>query len=532
MMLAYLLLWSHTLAHIFEQRLNLLASPDLLPKLANIKRGIEKEGLRANLSGELAKSPHPKSLGSALTHACITTDYSESLLEFITPTIQSPEEVISYLKDIHKFVYSRLEDEIIWVASMPCRLGGEENIPIAYYGSSNTGTLKFVYRVGLEHRYGKTMQTIAGIHYNFSLPESFWPTYKTLISDDGDISNFQTEQYFSLIRNFRRYSWLILYLFGASPALCKTFLEGKEHQLKTQGKTLLAPYATSLRMGDLGYQSNAQQDLNICYNNLDNYVSTLGAAMKTAHPAYEEIGVLKDGEYRQLNTSVLQIENEYYSDIRPKRVAGSSEKPLQVLAEKGIEYIEVRNLDINPFIPAGISAEQVRFMDCFLLYCLLEDSPDINDDECERLSDNKQRIVNRGREPGLTLSKNNQEVTLQVWGGEILDKITSIAKLMDQAFGGEDFLAAIELQKEKLSDTAKTPSAQTIHELETKSQSFFEFGLEHSLAQKEYFSNYEANADRLAYFEGLTQSSLDQQKEIEAADTLPFADFLEQYIKS
>ena len=516
----------------FDQRLNLLAEPDLLSELEKINRGIEKEGLRANLEGELSKQPHPACLGSALTNPFITTDYSEALLEFITPTLQSPEEVIRFLKDIHHFAYSRLDNELIWVASMPCKLGGEDNIPIARYGSSNSGMLRHIYRVGLAYRYGKTMQTIAGVHYNFSLPESFWPAYQTLLGQQGSISKFQTTQYFSLIRNFRRYSWLLLYLFGASPALCETFLQGRKHELQARKETLYAPYATSLRMGDLGYHNNAQQGLNICYNSLNNYVHTLSNAIKTPHPDYEKIGVLKDGEYRQLNTSILQIENEYYSDIRPKRVAGSGVKPIKVLAKEGVEYIEVRNLDLNPFIPAGISTEQVRFMDCFLLFCLLEDSPNVEDDECQNLQENKQKVVNRGREPGLKLTNQHQEVSLQDWANQLFGKISMVAQIMDKAHGGKNFSASVERQKEKLVDVDNTPSAQTLAAMNEKSQSFFEFGLEQSSQQRKYFIDYQTTPERMKHFADAARNSLDRQKEMEASDSIPFAEFLANYVNA
>ncbi len=520
------------MTHNFDQRVNILASPSLLNELTHINRGIEKEGLRANLDGELSKTPHPESLGSALTHPCITTDYSEALLEFITPKLQSPEEVVRFLKDVHHFAYTRLDEEIIWAASMPCKLGGEENIPIARYGSSNSGMLRHIYRVGLAYRYGKTMQTIAGVHYNFSLPESFWPKYQTMLGINCDLTRFQTEQYFALIRNFRRYSWLLLYLFGASPALCESFLEGRDHQLSSMGQTLYAPYATSLRMGDLGYHNNAQQGLNICYNSLASYIQTLKMAIRTPHPEYESIGVLVDGQYRQLSTSILQIENEYYSDIRPKRVVRSGEKPIKILARNGVEYIEVRILDINPFIPAGISTEQVRFLDCFLLYCLLEDSPNIDDEECRILADNKQAVVNRGREPGLKLTNKNGETTLPDWGAELFEKISMTAKLIDKAVGGQEFAASIDLQKEKLLDAGKTPSAQTLAILSGKSQSFFEFGLERSMEQKEYFSNYRISPERLENFNDLTRDSMERQKAMEASDTMPFSEFLEKYINA
>lgn len=515
-----------------QQRLETLAAQDIKPLLTSINRGIEKEGLRTSINGDLAQTPHPLGLGSALTHPSITTDYSEALLEFITPVFNSPEGAIDFLSDLHRFCYSQLDEELIWAASMPCFLGGEDAIPIAQYGSSNVGKLKHVYRVGLAHRYGKMMQTIAGIHYNFSLPEAFWPVYGEILGSSDDSQTLQTAEYFSLIRNFRRYSWLILYLFGSSPALCPSFLQGRSHNLEVMAnKTLYAPYGTSLRMGDLGYQNDAQQHLNVCYNSLSDYVATLGQAIHTPHPEYEAIGLLHNGEYRQLNTNVLQIENEYYSDIRPKRVTPSGKKPLDELAQKGVQYIELRNLDINPFLPAGIDAEQARFLDCFLLYCLLEKSPDASDEECQALSRNKEQVVNRGRAPDLKLLRcGGREQSLKDWGTEIFDGLSMIADILDQAHGDRSFSQAIKAHREKLSHPDATPSARILDTLREKNISYFEFSLEQSKAHRDTFNGHALAQQQMDNFSNLAKESLARQREIEANDSLSFDQFLNNYL--
>lgn len=520
------------MADTLEQRLALISTTDYISQLGQIDRGIEKEGLRTTIDGDLAQTPHPEQLGSALTHPSITTDYSEALLEFITPVFSRAEDAVANLSEIHGFCHSQLQRELIWAASMPCFLGGEDAIPIARYGSSNIGTLKHVYRVGLAYRYGKMMQTIAGIHYNFSLPETFWPNYQQDLGESGHPATFQTAQYFALIRNFRRYSWLILYLFGASPALCPSFLQGRPHRLEQlSSKTLFAPYGTSLRMGDLGYQNSAQQALNVCYNTLDNYITTLGSAIRTPHPAYEVIGVKSDGQYRQLNTNVLQIENEYYSDIRPKRVTPSGKKPLCELSQQGVQYVELRNIDINPFLPAGIDAAQARFLDCFILYCLLQDSPFASDEECTALNQNKALVVNRGREPGLELTRRHgQTQPLAEWGEEIFSRLNEIADLLDRAYGGKYFSAAVAGEREKLADPDATPSARIIDTLREQNISFFEFGLTQSKAHSQYFKAHPPAPQRQEEFKHLATESLSQQRDIEAHDALDFDQFLQQYL--
>jgi glutamate--cysteine ligase len=276
------------------------------------------------------------------------------------------------------------------------------------------------------------MQTIAGIHYNFSLPDELWEAHKEKQNSHLSLQDFKSEGYFKLIRNFKRYAWLLLYLLGAAPAVCRSFVASRDHHLSpvgTDSHSLYQPNATSLRMGDLGYQSQAQSNLDISYNNLEQYIGTLRTALAEPYKEYDDIG-LKDeqGDYNQLNTHVLQIENEFYSPIRPKRTAAANETPLQALERHGVEYIEVRCLDVNPLIPCGIDAPTIRFLDTFLLFCLFSDSPDISDQDSQRLSENMLRTVYNGRDPELKLWHNQTERSLRHWGKELLEKMTPIAE--------------------------------------------------------------------------------------------------------
>ena len=396
-----------------EQRIHALLDSDAAATLAGIRRGIEKESLRITTDGTLAQTPHPAALGSALTHPYITTDYSEALLEFITPPSTELHKPLEFLEQLHRYVYSHIGDEVLWVNSMPCMIRNDADVPVAQYGSSNVGRMKSVYREGLGHRYGRKMQTIAGIHYNFSYPEEFWKLNQVLEGERGPLQDYISKRYFDLTRNFQRYSWLLVYLFGASPALCKSFLAGREHQLDTFDHTLFKPNATSLRMSDLGYNNNAQSGLNICYNSLDNYIASMLNAISLPYEPYAQLGTHDaKGEWQQLNTNLLQIENEFYSPIRPKRVTNSGEKPVHALRERGVEYIEVRCLDIDPFVPLGIEPATAYFLDAFLLFCALNDSPDLSDSECEHAANNFNLTVKRGREPGLMLNDGGSERTL------------------------------------------------------------------------------------------------------------------------
>jgi glutamate--cysteine ligase len=506
------------------QRLTRLADPDTLPLLRELRRGIEKESLRIGADHQLAQTPHPRRAGSALTHPLITTDYAEALLEFITPVSARVEETLDQLDQIHRFIYSVIGDEMLWTASMPCVIGPDEAIPVAQYGSSNIGRMKTIYRIGLGHRYGRRMQTIAGIHYNFSVPELLWPALGC--HDQAAI----TDAYFGLIRNFRRHVWLLVYLFGASPALCRSFVETRDHRLQSLDDcTLYLPHATSLRMGDLGYQSNAQENLPICYNRLDSYIDTLKHAILDSHPDYERIGVKVDGEYRQLSTGLLQIENEFYSPIRPKRVARRGETALTALAHGGVEYIEVRCIDINPFQPLGIEATQMRFLDAFLLWCLLSDSPATDAAGNAEGKRNLRQVVNRGREPGLTLERNGEEVTLRAWAEAILDELAPIAGLLDRAGGGEQHASTLELQRAKVADAALTPSARILAELRGSGDSWSQLAVRHSRQHAEAFRARPLDRAHLQPFLEMAERSLAAQADIERADTLAFDEYLQRY---
>lgn len=518
---------------VLELKLEKLKAAGQENLLTDVLHGIEKEGLRVTPKGKLSQSDHPKGLGSALTNGVITTDYSEALLEFITPVYKSSHQAINYLTDLHRFTYKHLDEEVIWNASMPCYLQGADDIRIGEYGSSNTGKMKHIYRVGLASRYGKVMQSIAGIHYNFSLSENLWQALQTIDNDAGTLQAYRSDGYFSLIRNFRRQSWLLLYLFGASPALSDSFMEGKDHHLQTlNGHTLYLPYATSLRMGDFGYSNKAQESLDICFNYLESYANSLKSAIKTPFAPYQDLGVKVAGEYQQLNANVLQIENEYYSDIRPKRVADAGEKPVDALIDRGVEYIEVRNTDINPLLPVGIDNTQAQFMDAFLLTCLLQENREIDTQECEYISRNNSLVVTKGREPGLELLDNGAEVPLTQLADNILDQIEKVAKAIDQAKGGTSYIDSVKLQREKIADSDLTPSAIILASLRESGLQFTDWALHVSKQHREDLLSETLDAEVAADLSSKVEQSIIQQQEIEASDDVDFDTFLDNYMAS
>ena len=523
------------MSNLLTRRLAILADEKHRAVLGGGLRGIERETLRVDPTGHLAATPHPVALGSALTHPEITTDYAETLLEFITPAEHDIAITLDKLDAIHRFSYTKLGSEMLWSQSMPCQLPAEEDIEIAWYGKSNMGMLKHVYRRGLALRYGKAMQCIAGIHYNYSLDEQLWRLLDETENTERKQSAkaYQSESYFATIRNFRRYSWLLMYLFGASPALSSSFLRGRPHKLEQlSDDTLYLPYATSLRMSDLGYQNDAQSGLSPHENCLDSYVATLTKAVNQPYAPYAEIGTKKDGEWVQLSTNVIQIENEYYSTIRPKRVIRSGERPIQALCSRGVQYIEVRCMDVDPFEPIGISLETGRFLDAFLLFCALEESPAISEEQGRIYTENFARTVKEGRRPGLTLQKNGAEVELPVWGRELLERIRPVAELLDRQRDDSAHADSLAVQAAKLDDPDRTPSAHVLRELRASGGSFAAFGLKQSERHAAYFRSHPPTAQESAYFAAQAAASLAEQAEMETANTGSFDDFVAAYRNS
>ncbi|MEY2890334.1 MAG: glutamate--cysteine ligase [Pseudomonadota bacterium] len=484
-------------------------------RLAGMRRGIEKESLRSRADGALARSPHPTALGAALTHPHITTDFSESQIEIVTGVHARAEQAMAELTDWHQAVYRGIGDDRLWVSSMPCYLPPDAEIPIGQYGKSNVGRAKSVYRMGLSHRYGRRMQTISGIHYNWSLPG--------LSNDD----------YFALIRNFRRHSFLLLLLFGASPAVCECFVAGQPHELQPLGaKTLHAPHGTSLRMGRLGYQSDAQASLAVSYNGLDGYGASLEDALTRAWPAYEGIGIQgPDGDYRQLNTHLLQIENEFYGTIRPKRTIRSGERPLHALRERGVEYVEVRCMDLDPFEAVGINASTARFIDVFLLHCLLSDSPPDSPAEIAALARNQHRTAARGREPGLMLERDGAEVPLMAWAAELLERCAPVARRLDEAAGGDAHQQALAAAQAVLAQPSQLPSARVLQAMQAEhAGEFGPFIRAQSERTRDALLALPVSHAEQQRWATMAADSLAQQAAIEAAETQSFEDFRRDYV--
>ncbi len=522
-----------------QQRLSLLADSDFDEALSSSKIGLEKESLRVSPEGGISQAPYPAAWGSALTNPQITTDFSEALAELITPPCDSVTEVVQSLDDIQNFVYRHLHDEILWATSMPCVVAGETDIPLAKYGSSNAAQMKTVYRRGLGLRYGRAMQVIAGVHFNYSFSEKFWRHYQQLLNNQDDYQSFVSDQYMGVVRNLLRYGWLVPYLFGASPSVCKSFLNGKETLLKDfNSNTYYEPYATSLRLGDIGYQNNKEDIAGIkaCYDSLEAYVESMQCAISTPCPVYEEIGLKVNGEYQQLNTNILQIENEYYSTVRPKQIVQGNEKPSTALKKRGVAYVELRSLDVNAFDPHGINSDQLYFLEVFMLFCLLQESPALTRSEIAAIDENLLLVAHQGRKPSLELQRTDlkghtEKISLQDWANELCHKMQAPANMLDRANYCENYFSSVKSQIASVFDPNLTPSARMLADMAEHKQGFFHFAQRMSKHHCHYYKNHPLAEEKIRFFEKLARESVEKQQQIEKEDTMDFDEYLQHYFE-
>jgi glutamate--cysteine ligase len=519
--------------HRYDRQLSALVNARVSDVLIGGLKGVEKESLRVNAEGRIAQTPHPRVLGSSMTHEHITTDYSEALIELVTPTFTESWELLQYLTDLHQFVYARLGEEVLWATSMPCRLQGDASIPIAEFGHSNVGRMKHIYRRGLGFRYGRIMQAISGVHFNYSFPAHFWEVWAALAGHTGGPDpSFISESYFSLLRNYRRHGWIVPYLFGASPAVCRSFVDGRtDHGLEEFGQgTLYSPYATSLRLSDLGYRNKNQSGVSISVNSLAEYVRDLSAAISTPHPHYQSLGVEVDGDWRQLNANRLQIENEYYAFIRPKRVARSGERPTKALRRAGVQYVEMRSLDVSVLDPVGVNQNKLRFLEAFAAFCVIAPSPHFSRTEQDALDANHAVVARRGRQPGLELSLDGGRRSLSVWGSEILDAMEGVCELLDGTDASKPYATALQTARAKVANPEATPSARILREMRERGESFFDFAHRISLGYRDYFRDLAplATAQESALRDEAEESWRSHER-IEAAEQGSFRAYLADY---
>ena len=541
--------------------------------------GLEKETLRVAASGDISQKDHPEALGRALTHPYITTDFSEALLEMVTPPCASAEQSLDFLLAVHHFIARRLPaNEHLWNTSMPCVLHGADSVRIGEYGNSHSGRMKHAYRRGLGLRYGKRMQAIAGIHFNFSMPDEAWLTREQLATasaqtsgqTSGDKAAAKTDAktsastgsatrasiddtaeqwrqlsatsqqqkrttgYFEMMQNMLRIGWIVPYLFGASPAICSSFLgagEGEELDV-FNGSTRFAPHGTSLRMGKIGYRYREDQpiDLSVRHTSVDAYIADIIAHVSTEHPAYRELG-LRDAndQFQQLSTSRLQIENEYYSSVRPKQIAQSGELPIHALRERGIRYLELRSVDVNVLEPAGLGLAQIAMLEMLMMYAWLAPPAPLADDALPRIRNNLKTVAHYGRKPGLQLDGEQGPIALRQWGEEIMHALEPVAAWLDEGRDEPLYVASLEQQKAKFADPDCTPSAMVLAGIRNTG-SFLEHTQDLSRQHQADFMAATPDDRLMRVLQDKVGESLVKQAQMEGDSQGSFEFFLEQYL--
>lgn len=499
----------------------------------HFKRGLERETLRFLPNKHLALTPHPKALGSALCNPWITTDFAESLLEFVTPVREKAVDLLDFLHDLHRFTLEHLGQERFWPMSMPCFIDDESDIQLAQYGSSNLGRYKTLYREGLKNRYGALMQTISGIHYNFSFDQDYWQARFGELEQNEQQSRL-SDRYLNLIRNYLRYGWIIPYLFGASPAICSCFLQGRQTKIafeRSEHGFLYLPYATSLRLSDLGYTTNTQSNLGINYNQLSQYTAALRAATRRPEPHFAQIDHRdwQDGKaHHQLNANVLQSEAEFYAQIRPKRVTEPGERAVAALERAGIQYVEVRSLDVNPYSPVGISEQQIYFLDLFMLWCELAEAEPLGDSEQQCCRKNWNKVILAGRQPGQTIGIgcDSTQYSLQAMGEAIFDDLLQLAEVVDCVGQDHGYVAICRELRQAFAKPELTLSARVLADcLQHGIGAFGDQQAEH-FKQQLLAQPYRTLSRQ--QLEQVAAQSVKQQQALEQADDLPFEQYLAQ----
>ncbi|MCJ0593484.1 hypothetical protein MMJ50_12565, partial [Enterococcus cecorum] len=346
--------------------------------------GIEREGLRCDESGNLSMKNHPKVFGDKLSNPYITTDFSESQMELITPTFKSTEETYKFLSALYDIVAMEIEDEYLWPQSMPCIIPEDNKIPIARFSDNKLGKTASEYREKLLQKYGGKKQLLSGIHYNFSFNEKFIKKLYENSDKALDYKHFKNKIYLKVSRNYLRYRWLLIYLLGGTGTVHETYIEDCVRQLEEVGEGGFSNEgALSYRNSECGYTN--EHELFPSYNSVEEYVESLN---------------------RFIKEGLIESPRELYSQIRLK--AKGNYSLMDSLIEDGISYLEYRSIDINPFDKAGISLEDLEFINIFNLFLLIE-----NESNYERWQEDaleNQNIIARYGQNKVTLKKDGNPI--------------------------------------------------------------------------------------------------------------------------
>ena len=495
---------------------------DQKQSLRSGRKGIEREALRVDSDFRISKKGHEYYFGSALCNSYLTTDFSESLLEIVTPAYHELGSLINFLEDSHHYVSKTLKEERLWPTSMPPHFDDEDEISIARYGKSNLAKFKTTYRQGLSQRYGRSMQAIAGLHFNYSLSDEIW-NFIDFSDSMYSKRDLKDELYFGALRNIQRMNWIILYLFGASPIMSRNFIRNNLNEFKMHLDALYLPYATSLRMSNFGYQNTSQSNIHVSLNNIHEYVNDLLELTRTKRIPTREKKKIEE----QLNNNILQIEDEYYATSRPKSESISDIRPLSKLKKFGVDYIELRSLDIDPWASSGIENNTMKFLEAFILSAILSPSPKLSKYDYQEIKNNDLLVATKGRKKGLNLKKSKKIIDLESWGIEILESMDPYFEIMNVSQNER------EVYYDQMRDPSLTKSGLFLSTILDQGIELREFSAELSEDHhRKYLNILKDRNSSWAELENEKNISIDLQSKLERSSHESFQKYLKKYYMS
>ncbi|MGL4345712.1 MAG: bifunctional glutamate--cysteine ligase GshA/glutathione synthetase GshB [Cellulosilyticaceae bacterium] len=421
--------------------------------------GIEREGLRCDAKGRLANTPHPKVFGEKLQNPYITTDFSESQLELITPAFASVQETHDFLTALYDIAALEIGDEYIWAQSMPCIIPEDEQIPVATYGDGPSGEQAHNYRKKLLAKYGGKKQLLSGIHYNFSFDEKLIEELYEAYGEGKSYKVYRDEIYLKVTRNYLRYRWLLIYLLGSTSVVhesymkqCVTKLEPVDEESYTnQG-------ALSYRNSECGYTNKV-----------------------TLYPDYHSVEAYVRSIEQFMEEGWIESPNELYSQIRLK--AYDKANQLASLSKEGIAYLEYRSIDSNPFDRAGIALDDLYFMKIFSLFLLCEEESSYDKWQEEALEN--QRSIARFGQGDVILLRDGEEIHKEAWGLQILRRMQNLDRELEL---GQSVV--IEQMIAKLKDYKLTYAYRIMEEVKAKGYVNTHLELAKSYKEQAYRNRY------------------------------------------
>ena len=384
--------------------------------------GIEWESLRAKGDGNLSLTPHPEVFGDKLTNPVVTTDFSESQIEIITPTFNSIDEAFDNFSLLSDIVNASLpEDEYLWFQSIPCILPYWDQIPIAQYSEDGQSSQK--YREDLAKKYGVKKQMISGVHFNFSFSDELLNKLYAMESSDLTFKEFKNNVYLKVARNYIRHCWLIIYLTGCSIGSHKTFSNDCIHLMDEQDDygSYYSTKGPSFRNASCGYKN-----------------------LKELYPSYDSVQEFVNDINKFIDDGDLSEAKELYTQIRLK--PKNPQDMLNSLENDGIEYVEIRTLDINPFYKCGLVRHDMKFLHLFLIYMFLKDESDYKDWQKEAKF-NEEATAESAYVESMRLLRDGKEVTLKSWASEIINEMYGMCEVL-----GIDEAATLSLMLNRISN--------------------------------------------------------------------------------